>query len=681
MSIDLSSTDQFVNRHIGPSSSDISRMLDVLGVDSLDTLSDRTVPVSIRMHQRLDLPPPLTEKELLDLAEERASQNEAFRSFIGMGYYNTITPPAILRNVFENPSWYTQYTPYQAEIAQGRLEALLNYQTMLIDLTGLEIANASLLDEGTAAAEAMMMFNRTSRKKDRNTFFVAQNCHPQTIAVVQSRAEPLGIQVVVGDPFSYDFEDPGFGALLQYPATDGVIEDYEAFCTRAHEADMFVAVATDLLSLTLLRPPGAFGADVALGNSQRFGVPMGYGGPHAAFFAAKESFKRQMPGRIIGVSVDADGAPALRMALQTREQHIRRDRATSNICTAQVLLAVMAGMYAVYHGPAGLISMARRIHNLTKVLAHGLQKMGYTLRYDSFFDTVRVNCTPAEVADIQTAARLNQVNLRWYEDGSVGISLDETVTEEDLETLFAIFERETPVGFIVEDLAEAMEDGFDHPLSRTSSFMEHPVFNRYHSETELMRYIHKLASRDLSLTTSMIPLGSCTMKLNAAAELMPVSLTGFNGLHPFVPLEQAHGYTRMMDELKEWLAEITGFDAVSLQPNSGAAGEYTGLLTIRAYHRAHGTNIGMCVWSRNLRMAQTPPVPSWPAWRWWWSRTMSRAISIWLTLKKKHWPMPTASLPSWLLIHQPMAYSKKVFGISARSSMNMEDWFTWMALT
>lgn len=590
MAIDLKYTDRFVDRHIGPSDEDIQQMLEALGFASLDDLVRAAIPDAIRTPKPLDLPTARTEHGLLAELGEIAAKNSIYRSYIGMGYSDTITPPVIQRNILEDPSWYTQYTPYQAEISQGRLEALLNFQTMIIDLTGLEIANASMLDEGTAAAEAMMMINRLQRRSKKKTFFVSEACHPQTIEVVKGRAEPLGITVVVGDHEALDFGDDVFGAVLQYPTTDGAVLDYTAFCEKAHEAGAHVVVAADLLSLALLTPPGEFGADVAVGNTQRFGVPLGYGGPHAAYFATKEAFKRQVPGRIIGISVDADGNPALRMALQTREQHIRRDKATSNICTAQVLLAIIAGAYATYHGPKGLEAIAERVHNVTKVLASGLEKLGYTLRHTDYFDTVRVDLGDRSQAAVVQAARDHQVNLRSYEDGSVGIALDETVSPEDLDTLFAIFAEGAGNGYHVtaQDLASNLDAGYEGAQGRTSSYLTHPVFNSYHSETELMRYLHKLASRDLSLTTSMIPLGSCTMKLNAAAELMPITWASFNKLHPFAPAEQAAGYQVIFEQLEAWLAEITGFAATSLQPNSGASGEYAGLFVIRAYHESRG---------------------------------------------------------------------------------------------
>ncbi len=562
-------------------------MLDAIGADSLDDLIATTIPEDIRLGTKLELPKALTESQLLDVAGKLADRNRVYRSYIGMGYHDTITPPVILRNVFENPSWYTQYTPYQAEIAQGRLEALLNFQTAIIDLTGLEIANASLLDEATAAAEAMMMLHRVSRKSGANRFLVSNRCHPQTIEVVRVRAQPIGVEITVGDHSGFEFTDEVFGALVQYPTTDGEVVDYSDLCLDAHEANAYVVVAADIMSLALLKPPGEFGADVAVGSTQRFGVPLGYGGPHAAFFATREEFKRQVPGRIIGVTVDADGQRALRMALQTREQHIRRDKATSNICTAQVLLAVMAGMYAVYHGPEGLRRIANRIHNLAKTLGTGLERLGMGVRHRHFFDTLRVD-VGEKGSSVQRRANEAGVNLRIYDDGSLGIALDEATSEQDLTTLLKIFSESDQPVFATSDITVLIEDGYRGPNRRASVYLSHPVFNTHHSETELMRYMNRLATKDLSLTTSMIPLGSCTMKLNAAAELMPVSWGSFSRMHPFAPAEQAEGYSQVFSQLKSWLQEITGFAAVSLQPNSGASGEYAGLLVIRAYHESRG---------------------------------------------------------------------------------------------
>ncbi len=581
--------DTFARRHNGPSDADVQAMLDALGFDSLDALAAAAVPDAIRSERPLDLPAPLTEAELLERARALAEQNEVFRSYLGMGYYGTVTPPVILRNVLENPGWYTQYTPYQAEIAQGRLEALLNFQTAVADLTGLPIANASLLDEATAAAEAMSMFYGQHRGK-RARFFVSDRCHPQTVAVVEGRAEPLGIEVVVGDHEAFEFEDDVFGALLQYPATDGAVEDYAAVCERAHEAGALVAVATDLLALTLLKPPGEWGADAAVGSSQRFGVPMGYGGPHAAFFATTDAFKRKIPGRIIGLSVDAAGKPALRMALQTREQHIRREKATSNICTAQVLLAVIASMYAVYHGPEGLTAITRRVHAHAKALARGLERMGHAVVHADYFDTLRVRPRDGmPAADLAELARDQyRINLREFGDGTLGIAFDEITGADDVADLLTLFAGPATPGFAAEEVLAEVEGDYAGALPRESDFMTHPSFHRYRSETEMLRYLKRLENRDLSLTHAMIPLGSCTMKLNAAAEMIPLTFPGFSELHPFAPAEQARGYHALMDELRAWLAEITGFAAVSLQPNSGAQGELAGLLTIRAYHRHHG---------------------------------------------------------------------------------------------
>jgi glycine dehydrogenase len=571
-------------------------MLKVLGLPTLEALIDRTVPPAIRQQRSLRLPGDRSEHAALAQLKEIASKNQVFRSFIGMGYYDCITPPVIQRNILENPGWYTAYTPYQPEIAQGRLEALLNFQTTIIDLTGLEIANASLLDEGTAAAEAMTMSYGLCKTKAK-AFFVSQNCHPQTIQVVQTRARPLGIDVIVGDHQTFKFDIPVFGVLLQYPASDGTIYDYRAFVEQAHAAGALVTVAADPLSLTLLAPPGEWGADIAVGSTQRFGVPLGYGGPHAAYFATKEEFKRQVPGRIVGVSKDIHGKTALRLALQTREQHIRRDKATSNICTAQVLLAVMASMYAVYHGPQGLKQIATRIHKFTAILAAGLKQLGYAISSDSFFDTLRINLGRRSLEDILQACQAQKINLRIFDDRAVGISLDETTTVADLTDLFEIFAGKENLPFTVEELASSHSPLTTHhpSLIRTSEFLTHPVFNRYHSETELLRYIHRLQAKDLSLTTSMIPLGSCTMKLNATAEMMPVTWREFGNLHPFGPLSQTRGYQILFQQLEEWLAEITGFAAVSLQPNAGSQGEYAGLLAIRQYHESRGEHRNICL--------------------------------------------------------------------------------------
>jgi glycine dehydrogenase len=578
-------------------------MLGLLAYPSLDALVNDAVPPQIRLQRPLQLPPARSEYEALATLKEIAAQNQVFRSFIGMGYYDCITPAVIQRNMLENPGWYTPYTPYQAEVAQGRLEALLNFQTMVIDLTGLEVANASLLDEATAAAEAMTLCH--SLKEDRKVFFVSEACHPQTIDVVKTRAGALGIEVVTGDHGTFQFSDRVFGALVQYPNTFGEVVDYSSFIEQAHAAGALVAVATDLLSLTVLRPPGEFGADVGLGSAQRFGIPLGYGGPHAAFFATRDAFKRSMPGRIVGVSKDSRGLPALRLALQTREQHIRREKATSNICTAQALLASMAAMYACYHGPDGLRQIARRIHSLAAVLARGLERMGYQVRPKTFFDTIPVGLGDKHAEAILQAAEKHRMNFRAINEHTVGIAVDETTTEKDLGDIWRVFSGGDIPGFHVAELAAEIDAEYAAPHARTTKYLSQPVFNRYHSEMEMMRYLKRLESRDLSLTTSMIPLGSCTMKLNAAAEMLPVTWSEFSRLHPFAPLRQARGYQIMFQQLEEWLSEITGFAGISLQPNAGSQGEYTGLLVIRAWHlnrreghrniclipsSAHGTN-------------------------------------------------------------------------------------------
>ncbi len=560
-------------------------MLAKLELDSLEALIQKAVPAAIRMQRPLQTGAACSEPELLAELKAIAAKNQIFRSYIGMGYANCFTPAVIQRNILENPGWYTQYTPYQPEIAQGRLEALLNYQTLIVDLTGLEIANASLLDEATAAAEAMTMsyglYKGSVPKGSTQRFWVSQLCHPQTIDVVKTRALPLGIEVVVGDHRQADLTG-AFGLLLQYPASDGAVYDYEAVIQQAHEAGALVTVAADLLSLTLLKPPGEFGADIVVGNSQRFGVPLGYGGPHAAFFATREAYKRQIPGRLVGVSKDVTGRPALRLALQTREQHIRRDKATSNICTAQVLLAIMAGMYAVYHGAEGLRQIASQIHGLTVSLATGLSELGYSLGSQPYFDTLRVEVGQQQ-AEILSRALLHQINLRPIGNSAIGISLDETTRPADVKELLEIFAG-APVPHAV------IASGWQIPaaLQRQTPYLTHPVFSRYQSETELLRYMHRLQAKDLSLTTAMIPLGSCTMKLNATAEMIPVTWPEFANLHPFVPLNQAEGYQIMFRQLEAWLAEITGFDGISLQPNAGSQGEYTGLLVIRQYHQQRG---------------------------------------------------------------------------------------------
>ena len=580
-------TDSFIPRHVGPSEVEIREMLDTLGYGSLDELVDATIPEAIRLRRPLAIHAARSEHEALAGLRVVARKNRIFRSYLGYGYSDTITPPVIQRNILENPGWYTAYTPYQAEIAQGRLEALLNFQTMVIDLTGLEIANASLLDEGTAAAEAMFMAFQAKGSRERNTFVVDERCHPQTIDVVRTRAHARGIETRVTDASTMSFDTVIFGALLSYPTTDGAVLDYREMTERVHAAGGLVVVATDLMSLVLLTPPGEWGADVCVGNTQRFGVPLGYGGPHAAFFATKDDFKRMLPGRIIGVSRDAAGRPALRMALQTREQHIRREKATSNVCTAQVLLAVIASMYAVWHGPDGLTAIARRIHRLTAVLAAGLEQLGHTLASSDYFDTLCVELAGRTADDVVAAAAAREINLRRAGADRVIVALDETVTEDDVQALLTVFAGGQPAPE-TGGLAAEVDDRFDERFARTSAFLTHPVFNTHHSETEMLRYMRTLESRDLSLTHSMIPLGSCTMKLNATAEMIPVTWPEFGRLHPFAPVDQSQGYQELFRNLEGALAEITGFHAVSLQPNAGSQGEYAGLLTIAAYHRSRG---------------------------------------------------------------------------------------------
>ena len=575
----------FVNRHIGPRSEDIELMLTTLGYASMEDFIDDVVPADIRLPSTFDLNGDangLSESEALTVLKALASQNKVFRSYIGMGYYNCFVPPVIQRNILENPGWYTQYTPYQAEISQGRLEALLNFQTMVIDLTGLPIANASLLDEATAAAEAMGMCFANVPQQISRKFFVSETCHPQTIAVLQTRAEPLGIELQIGDHRDVNFDTPILGAIAQYPATDGTIYDYHQFAEQVHAAGGLFVTATDLLALLLLKPPSEFGADIAIGNSQRFGVPLGYGGPHAAFLSTHEELKRSIPGRIAGVSHDANDKPAIRLALQTREQHIRREKATSNICTAQVLLAVMAGMYAVYHGPTGLRQIAERVHAHTCALRTGLAALGYATGESACFDTLSVALPAETTEELLTSAQARQINLRAIDSTHIGISLDETTTSADVEELLEIFGAQSPTLELSTESAIPME------LQRESPYLTHPVFNSYHSETEMLRYIHRLQTKDLSLVNAMIPLGSCTMKLNATAEMIPVTWREFGELHPFVPQAQAEGYQRLFSQLEAWLAEITGYSGISLQPNAGSQGEYAGLLVIREYHQSRG---------------------------------------------------------------------------------------------
>src|ERR1039458_1244949 len=664
--------DPFVRRHIGPRPADAGEMLKQLGYASLEAMIYAAVPKPIRLAKLPNLPAARSEHEALAALKEIASQNQVCRSFIGMGYYDCITPAVIQRNVLENPGWYTQYTPYQAEISQGRLEALLNFQTMVADLTGLEIANASLLDEATAAAEAMTMCH--ALKDERNVFFISQSCHPQNIEVVRTRAKALGIEVVVGDHESFKFNSKVFGALVQYPDTFGAIHDFAPFVEKAHVAGAMVAVATDLLALTLLKPPGEFSADIAIGSAQRFGVPLGYGGPHAAFFATRDQFKRSMPGRIVGVSKDSRGRPALRLALQTREQHIRREKATSNICTAQALLANMASMYAVYHGPEGLKKIAQRIHALTGILAAGLERLGFKVGQASrlssdeaasqspkgqarrlpYFDTITIALGDKRAADIVKLAEAHRMNFRDIDDHTLGISLDETTNESDVAEIWQVFKGDKAIGFSVDEIAAdlistglqpgvktnddkpavstasssvretvktvsnsatsntglkpgANENGIASHFARTSPFLAHKVFNSYHSETEMLRYLKRLESRDLSLTASMIPLGSCTMKLNAAFEMLPISWPEFARLHPFAPLKQARGYQILFQQLEDWLSEITGFAGISLQPNAGSQGEYAGQLVIRAYHESRGEA------HRNVCLIPTPAHGTTPA--------------------------------------------------------------------
>src|SRR5438093_3620508 len=580
--------DRFVTRHIGPSPDETRAMLQTVGGASLEEFIDGVVPADIRLRRPLALPPGRTEREVLQALRGLAAQNQLFRSYIGMGYYHSFTPQVIQRNVVENPGWYTAYTPYQPEIAQGRLEALLNFQTMVADLTALPITNASLLDEATAAAEAMHLTEAVAKLPAGATprFLIAEGCHPQTIAVVRTRAEARGVQTVIADPMTFEFRPGVIGALLQYPLTDGKIEDYRAVCERAHAAGALVTVATDLLALTLLKPPGEWGADIAVGNSQRFGVPLGYGGPHVAFFATRDEYKRHIPGRIIGVSRDAAGRTALRMALQTREQHIRREKATSNVCTAQVLLAVIASMYAVYHGPEGLRRIAERVHTLTGLLAAALRRLGYRIVHDSFFDTLCVEVEPWALQRLLDAARARGINLRTISPTRIGIALDEPTTLGDIADIVTVFAVNEVLPFMVEDLGAKADSAIPAPLRRTSPYLTHPVFHKYRSETEMLRYIKQLESRDLSLTAAMIPLGSCTLKLNASFEMLPLSWLELSRLHPFAPLEQSRGYQTLFRQLEEQLAEITGLPHVSLQPNSGAQGEFAGLLVIRAYHEA-----------------------------------------------------------------------------------------------
>ena len=566
----------FVKRHLGSSDAHIQTMLSELGLTSLDELSTTVVPENILTKRSSNFLPKKSEPETINRLQEFARMNSVFRSYIGMGYYGTIVPAVIKRNILENPGWYTSYTPYQAEISQGRLEALLNFQTMVSDLTGLPLANSSLLDEGTAAAEAMLMFFNATRDPNKKTFLVSSKSHPQTIDILKTRSEPLGIELKISDHNQFEFNKSVFGVLIQYPDTEGFIQDYSDLCDSAHENQSYVCVATDLLALTLLKSPGEMGADVAVGNAQRFGVPMGYGGPHAAFFSTTAEFKRKIPGRIIGVSQDAQGNPAFRMALQTREQHIRREKATSNICTAQVLLAIMSGMYAVYHGPQRLKKIAEQVNYLSAKLAISLEKAGYEVVHEYFFDTIRFKAD-----GWKDKAKNLELNLRDHGDGTVGISLDETTTEDHLDELLSVFKAQK-----IEETGNSIPSDLD----RESPYLEHLVFHAYHSETEMLRYLHRLETKDLSLNTSMIPLGSCTMKLNATTEMEAITWNEFSNIHPFAPNNQTEGYHKLIGELGNWLIETTGFDEISMQPNSGAQGEYTGLMVIRAFHKENGND-------------------------------------------------------------------------------------------
>ena len=606
--------EKFQDRHNGPSASQVEDMLTVLGVSSVDELIEQTVPAQIRKKEALKLPVALSEVAYLEKVAQIAEKNKVFKSYIGQGYFDVILPGVIQRNVFENPGWYTQYTPYQAEIAQGRLEALLNFQTTVSELAGMEIANASLLDEATAAAEAMFMLYSTRKNKEAQVFLVTPNVYPQTLDVLQTRAVPFGVEIRVADLTVDQLTDDVFAAFIQYPAADGSLGDYKNFTAYAHDKNITICVATDIMSLALLTPPGEWGADVVVGNSQRFGVPMGFGGPHAAFFATKDTYKRNIPGRIIGVTSDSNGEYALRMALQTREQHIRRDKASSNICTAQALLAIMASFYAVYHGPKGIKNIASRIHDLTKLADKAIQTLGYKQVNATYFDTLRFEVAE-ELGALKSEALNHEVNF-YYSEGSVGISIDETTTVADIQTIVKVFAKikgKTLNDVDFSTVEKSLGTAIPEELERSSDYLTHPVFNSYHSESEMLRYIKSLEAKDLSLCHSMIPLGSCTMKLNATTEMVPVTWARFGGLHPFAPVDQTTGYMQLINELNDWLCEITGFAKMSFQPNSGAQGEYAGLMVIRAYHQsrgdfnrdiclipasAHGTNPCFCLHGR-----------------------------------------------------------------------------------
>ena len=589
MKLNIDYQEKFQSRHIAPNQADTAKMLKTIGVNTLDELIEQTVPAGIRLKNPLNLPAAKSEYDYLKTLKQTASKNKVFKSFIGQGYYDVIVPGVIQRNILENPGWYTQYTPYQAEIAQGRLQALLNFQTMVIDLTGMEIANASLLDEGTAAAEAMFMQYSLRKNQQANVFFVSEELFPQTIDILKTRSEPYGIELQIGDHKTVELTENMFGAIVQYPAGDGEVYNYKDYAAKAHEKGIKLTVVADLMSLVLLTPPGEWGADIVVGNSQRFGVPMGFGGPHAAFFATKEEYKRSLPGRIIGVTIDSAGDYALRMALQTREQHIRRDKATSNICTAQALLAIMAGMYAVYHGPQGLKLIAERIHGLTVLLADSLKELGYEQLNESFFDTIKFDLGVL-AGPLHGEALNNEMNLN-YKGSMVTISVDETTSPEDIKTIVRFFAKvkgKTLNDANFDELKGNIQTVISSDLQRTSAYLTHKLFNSHHSEHEMLRYIKSLEARDLSLCHSMIALGSCTMKLNATTEMVPVTWAEFSKMHPFAPADQTGGYMQLFDELNNWLSEITGFAAMSLQPNSGAQGEYAGLMVIRAYHEDRG---------------------------------------------------------------------------------------------
>lgn len=583
---DLEMHQDFLRRHIGPDNNEAAQMLDVVGAESIEQLIDETIPSNIRLTDEIDIDPPMSERRTISYVRKMKDRNKVFISMIGMGYYGTVTPNVIKRVVLENPSWYTAYTPYQAEVSQGRLEVLLNFQQMVMDMTGMEIANASLLDEATAAAEAMIMAKRVAKNKS-NSFFVSDQCHPQTIAVIQTRANTMGVDIVVGDIHTEIENQDYFAVIVQYPDTWGSVDDFSKIVEQAHDKQSLVIVASDLLALAMLTPPGEWGADIVVGNSQRFGVPMGYGGPHAAFFATRDAYKRSVPGRIIGVSVDAQGKPALRMALQTREQHIRRDKATSNICTAQVLLAIIAALYTCYHGPDGIKTIARRVHRKTRILAEGLQKLGYQVTNETHFDTLCVH-TPGIAWRLAAKARESRINVRVIDSDYLGIALDETTRRRNIEALWQVFDTKALKKVSVTELDDIVQTSIPENLQRQSDFLTHPVFNMYHSETEMLRYCKRLANKDIALDRSMIPLGSCTMKLNATTEMIPITFRNFAAIHPFAPLDQTQGYQQLFEELENMLCELTGFDRVSLQPNAGSQGEYTGLLCIRKYHETRG---------------------------------------------------------------------------------------------